>query len=313
MPRVSVIIPTFNHARFLGRAIGTALSQTYTDYEVIVADDGSTDETQDVVAQFGGKVHYLYQPNRGVSSARNLALFQASGELIAYLDADDMWYPHKLERQVAFLDAHKECGFVHSDVTIIDEMDKVIHIQFNQETQREVPQGYCILDLLRWCHIQTLTVVERRDCIERTGKFDERLPVCQDYFHYISGAMEGVAFGYIAAPLAMYRWRAGSLYSSQRRVCEDLEMIFEILLHENSLALRFGQEAADIVRDRLYTVRRDLAYLHRIEGRTGHSLHHVISLIQEWPLRTELYVDLLKACVPLALAPKLRMLKDKLS
>jgi glycosyltransferase involved in cell wall biosynthesis len=115
MPRVSVIIPTFNCARFLGRAIETALTQTYRDYELIVVDDGSTDETREVVASFGSKLRYLYQPNGGVYSARNLALSSANGELVAYLDADDMWYPHKLDTQVAFLDAHKECGLVHSD------------------------------------------------------------------------------------------------------------------------------------------------------------------------------------------------------
>src|SRR2546422_9975530 len=174
MPRVSVITPTFNCARFVLRAIASALAQTYMDYEIIVADDGSTDDTRDVLAHFGTRIRYLYQPNGGLSSARNLALSKASGELIAYLDADDMWYPHKLESQVAFLDVHSECGLVHSDVTVIDELDRVIHSGFNQETRRKVPQGYCLTDLLRRCHIQIPSVLERRQNIELTGPFDER-------------------------------------------------------------------------------------------------------------------------------------------
>src|SRR5678815_4002115 len=113
MPRVSVIIPTFNCARFLCQAINSALSQTYTDYEIIVVDDGSTDETGNLITQYGSKIVYLYQSNGGVSSARNLALSRSSGEFIAYLDADDLWYPKKKKKQVAFLDSHKECGFVH--------------------------------------------------------------------------------------------------------------------------------------------------------------------------------------------------------
>ena len=169
MPRVSITIPTFNCARFLGRAIDTALAQTYADYEIIVVDDGSTDDTREVLARFGDKIRYVYQPNGGLSSARNLALSHAGGELIAYLDADDMWYPHRLEAQVAFLDAHQECGFVHSDVTIIDEADRVVHQRFNAETRREVPEGYCTLNLLRRCHVQIPTVLERRGCIERVG------------------------------------------------------------------------------------------------------------------------------------------------
>lgn len=310
MPRVSVTIPTFNCARFLVRAISTALSQTYTDYEIIVVDDGSTDGTRDVVAQFGDRVQYLYQPNGGLSSARNLALSRASGEFIAYLDADDMWYPHKLERQVAFLDAHKECGLVHSDVTIISDTDDVICYRANQETLREVPEGYCTLDLLRRCHIQVPTVLERRNCIERVGNFDERLKTAQDYLHWIRIATEGWAIGYIAEPLAMYRRTASSLSSSPRRVLEDFVIIFEALAAEKSLVLKYGQEATDIIRSRLYAARRELAYLDRQEGWTGNSVRHTVSLVRQWPLRAELYMDLFKACFRPVLAT-LRMSKGK--
>ena len=232
---------------------------------------------------------------------------------MAYLDADDMWYAHKLERQISFLDSHKEYELVHTGVTVVNEWDEVIRVRHNHETQRKVPQGYCVMDLLRRCHIQTLTVVERRDCIERAGKYDERLPVAQDYLHWILVAMEGMAFGYIGEPLAMYRRRPGSLFSSRRRVCEDFAKIFEILLSEKSLAVRCGQEAADIVRGGLYTVRRELAYLDRTDGRTGDSRRRIMSLIRKWPLRTELYVELLKACVPRPLVAKLRTLKEKLA
>jgi glycosyltransferase involved in cell wall biosynthesis len=310
MPRVSVVIPTFNCARFLDSAIRTVLAQTYKDFEVIVVDDGSTDETRDVVVQYRAKVHYLYQINRGLSSARNLGLSAASGEFFAYLDADDMWYPDKLERQVTFLDAHKECGLVHSDTTIIDEMDRVIHLRFNQETQRKVPSGYCTMDLLQRSHIQIPTILERRDIIERVGNFDERLKGVQDYLHWILVAMEGTAFGYIDEPLAMYRWRAGSLSSNQRRMAEDHVMMFEILLSEKAPALRCGQEAADILRRRLHAFQRDLAYRDRIEGRTDYARRRVIRLIQDSPLQIELYGDLLRSCVPSALATKLRMLRE---
>ena len=296
MPRVSITIPTFNCARFLGRAIGSAFAQSYTDYEIIVVDDGSTDDTRQVLAEFGDRIRYFYQTNGGLSSARNLALSQARGEFIAYLDADDLWYPHRLATQVAFLDAHKECGFVHSDVTIIDEADEVIHHRYNAETGREVPQGYCVLNLLRRCHVQVPTVLERRECIERVGRFDGRLKTAQDYLHWIRIAMDGMAVGYIAEPLAMYRRTTSSLSSSARRVLDDYRIIFEGLLADRSL-LRYGQEAVDVVRGQLYAGRRELAYLDRLEGRTSHSLRHTISLVRQWPLRTQLYMDMLKTCV----------------
>ena len=307
MPRVSVTIPTFNCARYLPRALDTVLSQTYTDYEIIVVDDGSTDGTRDVVAQFGDRVRYLYQANQGLSSARNLALAHASGEFIAYLDADDMWYPNRLERQVAFLDAHTECGLVHSDFTIIDDTDAVIHHRLNLETRRKYPEGYCMLDLLQRSHIQVPTVLERRTCFDRVGRFDERLKTAQDYLHWIRIAMDGMAIGYIAETLAMYRRTASSLSSSPRRVLEDFVIIFEGLLAEQTLAPRHGERAVEIVRNRLYAARRELAYLERVEGRTNRSLRQVTSLLRLWPLRAELYVDLVKSCVAWALVRARRL------
>jgi glycosyltransferase involved in cell wall biosynthesis len=297
MPRVSVTIPTYNCARFLGQSIATVLSQTYTDHEIIVVDDGSTDDTRQVLAQFNDKIRYFYQPNGGLSSARNLALAQVRGEFIAYLDADDLWYPHRLEVEVAFLDAHPECGLVHSDVTVIDEGDHVLHRRFNAETRREWPEGDCVLDLLRRCHIQVPTVLERRACVERVGTFDRRLKTAQDYLHWIRIAMEGMAIGYVAEPLAMYRRTPSSLSSSPRRLFEDLVIIFEELLADRSLSLKWGEGAVAIARDRLYAARRDLSYLERLEGRGSHSLEHTLDLVRQWPLRPALYVDLLKAWV----------------
>ena len=145
MPRVSVIIPTFNCARFLERAMQSVFAQTYVDYEMIVVDDGSTDETKDLIACRGEKLQYLYQTNRGLPSARNLGVSKSSGEFLAYLDADDMWYPHKLERQVAYLDSHPECGFVHSDLTLVDEKDLVISPDWYQE-RRYLPRTGILCD-----------------------------------------------------------------------------------------------------------------------------------------------------------------------
>ncbi|MBK8653186.1 MAG: glycosyltransferase family 2 protein [Haliscomenobacter sp.] len=111
MARVSIIIPTYNYSQFIIRALHSVFEKTYNDFEVIIADDGSTDNTRTLVEQFDKSiVYYAFQPNRGLSSTRNLALSKASGEFVAYLDADDMWYPDKLVRQIAFLDAHPECA-----------------------------------------------------------------------------------------------------------------------------------------------------------------------------------------------------------
>lgn len=310
MPRVSVIIPTFNCARFLGDAITSALAQTYTDYEVIVVDDGSTDETRDVVARFDDKVRYLYQSNRGPTPARNLALSQATGELMACLDADDVWYPQKLERQVAFLDAHQKCGLVHSDVTVIDETDQLMHSRFNHETGRLIPQGHCTLELLKRHHTQLSVVVARRASLGKAGKFDERVQGSADYLQWILMTLDGMAIGYIDEPLAVYRWRKEAMHTDQRRMLTELVLLFNILLRETPLVSRFGEEAADIVRAQLYVLQRELAYVDRAAGRADDARRRVISLLHEWPLEATLYVDLLKAFVPPPVATRLRRLRE---
>ncbi len=311
MPRVSVIMPTFNCARFLGRALESIFAQTFTDYEVIVANDGSTDHTREVIAPYSGKITYLYQPNRGPSAARNLALSKASGEFIAYLDADDMWYPHKLEKQVTFLDAHTECGLVHSDAAFINESDRILFHAYFRERRRTAAQGSCLIQLLRKNTIHMPTVLERRQHVERVGRFDERVRSGEDYLHWILLAMEGVIFAYIDEPLALYRKTEGSLSSDARRNCDGLVTLLSILLEEQSLALRLGQDAADIVRDRLYALHRDLAYFERTDGRTAQARRRLITLIQEWPLRSELYGEFLKSCVPVRLATRIRSLKER--
>ncbi len=297
MPRVSVVIPTYNCARFLGRTIDSALRQTYRDFEIIVVDDGSTDGTQALVAGYGEALHYVYQPNQGASAARNAALSRASGEFVAYLDADDLWSPDKLSRQVEYLDAHPSCGFVHTEVSVIDEQDKVLHTRFNQETNRPVPQGFCVRDVLLRSHIQTLTVVERRTAFENAGTFDLRLPVAQDYLHWIGVVLHGYEVGYLPEPLGQYRWRAGSLMSSQRRLLADFVKIYEIVSKEYGLEQSQGTEIAQLVQAQLYATQRQLAYLERRECSNAAARQRLCRLIRQWPFHLELYVDFAKTYV----------------
>lgn len=296
MPRVSVIIPTYNCEHFLGRAIDTALAQSYKDYEILVVDDGSTDKTCDLLDRYETKIRYFCQPNRGVSSARNLALNHAAGEFVGYLDADDMWYPQKLELQVAFLDIHKDCGLVHSEVSVIDEDDQIIYSCFNRDTERSIPQGHCLNDLLRRCHIQTLTVLERRECVDHAGLFDERLPIAQDYHHWINVTLAGFAIGYLPDPLGKYRWRRGSLMADQSRLLEDLIFIYEGLLHEDRVIQSCDADMLDVISHELFLKHCQLAYLERIAGKYGHARKRVRHLICNRPATIGLYIEFLKTC-----------------
>lgn len=310
MPRVSVITPTYNCAQFLERAMQSVFAQTYVDYEIIVVDDGSTDETQDLIARWDGEMHYVYQSNHGLSSARNLGVSKASGEFIAYLDADDMWYPHKLEQQVAFLDNYPECGFVHSDLTVVDENDRVMFPDWIQEARRSAPRGFCVTDLLHNCHIQVPTVVERRTCYDRIGGFDERLRRVEDYLHWIQIVLNGHAVGYIDEPLAMYRWRTGSLSRNQAAMAEAMIQMFRILIEENALLERLGPAAEEVVRRRVAKLERGLASQYRWQGHNDLAWRQAAALIRESPRDIGLYVELMKASVPVSLTRALRRLRE---
>ncbi len=311
MPRVSVIIPTYNNGRYLAGALQSVFTQTYTDYEVVVVDDGSTDDTKEVVEPFEKQVRYLYQANSGIASARNLGISWASGEFIAYLDADDIWYPNKLEKQVGFLDAHPEFGLVHSDVSIIDEHGRMLHFSFNRETKRSVPRGRCLWELLDDCHIQILTVVERREWLDRVGGFDETLRTCEDYFHWIMASKSGASFGYIDEPLAKYRRWGGGISSSERRMHRGVIKILEKLLQDGSLANQYGRAAVDKVVDRLYTLNLDLAYLERVEGRIADARRRLLQIIWTRPLHFGPYRELFKSCVPQKVASAIRSLRER--
>ena len=120
-PRVSIIIPTYNRAHYLRQAIDSALAQTCRDREVIVVDDGSTDETREVVASYDGQVRYEYTYNGGCAHARNVGMSVANGEYLTFLDSDDLLYPYMLEIESRLLDLHPEVGMVYAEMSAFDD------------------------------------------------------------------------------------------------------------------------------------------------------------------------------------------------
>jgi len=129
-PKVSVVIPVFNGERFIGDAIRSALGQTFRDFEIIVVDDGSIDQTEKIVRQFSDQVAYHRQENRGAGAARNLGVMCGSGEWIAFLDADDIWYPQKLAVQFESVALNPAILFVYSDMDTIDVHEAILQRNF---------------------------------------------------------------------------------------------------------------------------------------------------------------------------------------
>jgi glycosyltransferase involved in cell wall biosynthesis len=131
-PRVSVVITTFNQAAYIGDTIRSALQQSFTDLEIVVVDDGSVDDTPEVVAQFGRDVRYIRQENRGVAGARNRAVEATRGELVAFLDSDDLWEPGKLARQVECHDRFPGAALIAGDVLQFDGTGTLWERPFSQ-------------------------------------------------------------------------------------------------------------------------------------------------------------------------------------
>ena len=174
--RVSVVIPTYNRADFLREAIASVLQQDYPDVELIVVDDGSCDGTAAVVSGFGPAVQYLWQENRGVSAARNRGVAASTGDLIAFLDSDDLWLPRKISAQVAYFEAHVDAQACHTDEIWIRR-----GVRVNERRIHRKHGGWQFLASLRRCLISPSAVMMRRTLWDRLGGFDETLPACEDY------------------------------------------------------------------------------------------------------------------------------------
>jgi hypothetical protein len=169
------------------------------------------------------------------------------------------------------------------------------------------------MDLLHDCHIQTLSVLERRTCYDRTSGFDERLRTVEDYFQWIQVGLDGYAIGYIDEPLAMYRWRTGSLSGGRATMEEATIRMLRILIEEHSLLERFGPAAEEVIRYRMAAIQRYLPYLYRLQGRNDLALRQAAALLWESPRELGPYVDLMKSCVPIPVAHALRRLRELLT
>jgi len=207
-PTVSVIIPTYNRANLITDTINSVLSQTYKNYEIIIIDDGSTDNTKEVLSPYMNKIAYIYQDNQGASAARNTGIRYAKGEYIAFLDSDDLWLPFKLEKQVKILKKHKDVYLVYSNISYCDVTGTFIKIAHNP---RMICSGYIPEKVLLWkvqCgHPPTWLI--RKSCFKEIGYFDTSFKMSEDREMSIKLAMKYEIYG-IKEPLTIVRQHSPS-------------------------------------------------------------------------------------------------------
>ena len=201
-PLVSVVIPTYNRAPFLAEAIESVLGQSFTEYEILVADDGSTDDTADRLARYGARTRHIRLDHSGRPSvARNRALAVARGELIAFLDDDDVWQPEKLERQVHLLVAQPDLGMVYTDLRFLRE-DGTRSAPILQPHQKR--RGNLFDDLLADCFIHPSTTMVRKCMGDEVGWFDEDLECIEDFDLWLRLTYRS-RVGFLNAPLVLVR------------------------------------------------------------------------------------------------------------
>jgi glycosyltransferase involved in cell wall biosynthesis len=206
VPLVTAAVPTYNRARFLPAALESVFAQTFRDYEVVVVDDGSTDETPSVLAPYLERIRYVRQENAGRSAARNACIRGAGGRYVSFLDSDDAWVPEKLELHVALLEARPEVGMVHGHVDVIDadgrpvpEATEFHHRLWSAANRNGTSYAGYALE----CRCFSSATTFRASVFERVGLYDESLAL-DDYELYLRVAMD-FEIAFLERTVALYR------------------------------------------------------------------------------------------------------------
>lgn len=212
MPKVSVIVPTYNRAAFLPAAIESILGQSFQDFEVLVIDDGSTDSTVEVLRTYHEKVTYIYQENQWVSAARNTGIEASRGEYLAFLDSDDLFLPDKLEIQVRLLDERPEIGLVASGHEFIDEEGQLLQIPNFKTDRPTITLESILFGGLAPVH----AVLIRRSWVNQVNGFDPKFPYAEDPDLWYRLALEGCPMVWESSVVCQYRVHANNATNSPK-------------------------------------------------------------------------------------------------
>ncbi|WP_242966693.1 glycosyltransferase [Desulfosporosinus sp. FKA] len=210
MPKVSVIIPTYNYAQYVGIAVKSVLDQNYPNMEIFVVDDGSTDQTQEILMPFIPWIHYYYKDNGGTASALNFGLAVASGKYVCWLSSDDIFLADKVAKQVCLMEKEPALGFSYTSFVMIDgagSKQYEVHSPFYSD------QRVMVQKLMEGCFINGSSVMMRKSALDQVGYFDESMATVHDYELWFR-MLRSYPCGFLDELLLGYRWhgRNGSLY-----------------------------------------------------------------------------------------------------
>jgi glycosyltransferase involved in cell wall biosynthesis/ubiquinone/menaquinone biosynthesis C-methylase UbiE len=285
---VSVVIPTYNYAHFLIATLESVLAQTYGHYEIIIVDDGSTDDTRQRLKPYWDRIRYVYQENQGLSAARNTGIREARGELIALLDSDDLWHPRKLEMEARYLAEHPEVALVASDDVARGYTDSP-----RQGWSERPPQEWPAIDddalaeartvtldhLVLRSHFGACGVLVRKACFAAVGLFDTSLRSCEDRDMWIRIASR-YRVARLALPLWWYRLHAGSMQKCSARMEEyEYQVLGKAFSQLPPLRRRF------FLRQKAYSrAGYSAALLYTHDGQQFLALRRILYSFLRWPL-----------------------------
>ena len=257
MPKVSVIIPTYNYGRYIEKAIDSVLAQTYRDFEIIVVDDGSTDNTREIIeARYKDKVRYFYQENRGAPVARNRGLREATGEFVVFLDSDDWLMPRAQLSRLEYLRKHSDCGRVYGPCYYHDEHGKDVTETFYLYpfAYRNRREGNILDHMLLGELIHTPTVMIRRGLLLDVGGFDISLPCLQDYELWLRVAARSPV-GFIDECNVVVVTHEGSLsrfgtdgYRTRLKIMQQAEIMYPEVVR--TLGYKWQRKFAKVIAER---------------------------------------------------------------
>jgi glycosyltransferase involved in cell wall biosynthesis len=285
LPKVSVILPTYNRAHLIGRAIESVLNQTYRDFELLIIDDGSIDDTEKVVKSFTDKrISFIkHERNKGAAAARNTGIHLARGEFIAFQDSDDEWLPEKLERQI------NKFGEVSADVGVVYCGYVAVSQQTNREIFRSIPmeRGKIYPRILQGCITGTFTPLIKRVCFDKAGFFDEILPTCQDWDMWIR-ISRYYEFDFIPDVLVRIYIHGSQISTDLAAKIKGKEKILE------KYRLELAKNPSS-----LHSFLMGLFLQNGIAGNVRQGRKHLIDALKLEPLQIKGYIHLLfSLCVP---------------
>jgi glycosyltransferase involved in cell wall biosynthesis len=291
MPGVSIVVPARNAGRTITAAIESVFAQTYRDFEVIVVDDGSSDDTAKRVAEWGDQIVYVYQANGGVACARREGIARARGRLVAFLDADDVWMPRKLERQVAYFAQFPTTGFVHSSALVTATPTATLRetVDSSPLDCEADPPVNVLCDLFHGVvDIDTATVMARRDVLDTVGGFDPHREMDADAWTLWLRIAARYPVGYMSVPLSVHRLRI-----SPRRTLESYRLQERIIETTAPLcAIACARHAANPARctqHRRHQLYGDIGRLQFWSGRMTAARVACREAIRLWPTNIRLY------------------------